>query len=141
MREARRAAKFALSDAADGGGGGGGGYEGGLGGGGDALTHGGVSLEELEDLSARPDALADLDDGALEDLERRLHFGGGGGEDDDEEGGGGEDGGGGGEGRRKTRKEVRDGSSGGHASSCCACVLFGWPVMRKRRLNTSSNRC
>jgi hypothetical protein len=69
--------------------------------GGPVLTHGGRSLDDLEDLSGRPDALADLEEAELAELERQLHFGGGG-EGDGEEGGGGE-------GRRRSRKEVRAG--------------------------------
>jgi hypothetical protein len=71
--------------------------------GGPVLTHGGRSLGELEDLSGRPDALADLDDAELADLERQLHFGGG---------GEGEEDGGGREGRPKSRKEVGRGAAG-----------------------------
>jgi nucleolar protein 14 len=66
------------------------------------LTHGGVSLEELEEMNARPtELLGDLDDDLLEDLVQQYHFGGG---QEAQEGAGGEAGG-----QRKTKKQVRGG--------------------------------
>lgn len=92
MREAKKSAKFHLS--------------------GDAqaamragsfstLTHGGRSLEELEELNSQPaELLGDLDDDVLEELVEQYHFGGGVQEqaaDDRQEDG---------QQRRKTKKEV-----------------------------------
>jgi nucleolar protein 14 len=55
------------------------------------LTHGGVSLEELEEMNARPtELLGDLDDDLLEDLVQQYHFGGG---EEQQEGAEGEEGG------------------------------------------------
>ncbi|WIA18434.1 hypothetical protein OEZ85_009894 [Tetradesmus obliquus] len=62
------------------------------------LTHGGVSLEELEEMNARPsELLGDLDDDLLEDLVQQYHFGGG-----EEQQEGQEDG------QRKTKKQVME---------------------------------
>jgi hypothetical protein len=63
------------------------------------LTHGGVSLEELEEMNSRPtELLGDLDDDLLEDLVQQYHFGGG---EEQQEGAEGE------AGQRKTKKQVR----------------------------------
>lgn len=43
-----------------------------------SLTHMGRSLSELQDLSQRPDELADLDDDLLEQMVAQYNFGGGG---------------------------------------------------------------
>jgi hypothetical protein len=67
----------------------------------DMLTHGGVSLEELDVLNARPtELLGDLDDDLLEDLVQQYHFGGG--EEQQQEGEQGQAGR-----QRKTKKQVR----------------------------------
>jgi hypothetical protein len=72
-------------------------------GGSGGLTHGGIPLDQLEDLAALPgDALGDMDEGVLRDIMQEYNFGGGG-----EGGGGGAEGEG-----RKTRKQVRRGGAG-----------------------------
>lgn len=64
------------------------------------LTHGGRSLEELEELNSQPaELLGDLDDDILEDLVQQYHFGGGG-EDVAAAAADGQQ-------RKKTKKEVR----------------------------------
>jgi hypothetical protein len=90
----------------------------------DMLTHGGVSLEELEELNARPtELLGDLDDDLLEDLVQQYHFGGG--EEEQEGGEGGQAGG-----QRKTKKQVR------------RCAQWGWGTenIRAQRTCTTCSR-
>eukprot|EP00775_Hariotina_reticulata_P008704 gene8704-8885_t len=80
IKEAKKAARFQLSgDAGDAA------QEGSRGA--DRLTHGGRSLEELEELNSRPvELLGDLDEDLLEEIVQQYHFGGGGGGEDDEGG-------------------------------------------------------
>lgn len=69
IREAKKAAKFHLS---------GEGHPSGGSNSRDTLTHGGRSLEELEELNSQPaELLGDMDDDILEDLVQQYHFGGG----------------------------------------------------------------